>query len=107
MWKHFGYRVDATTKKLKNTGKAMCRLCKTDISHSGGMTNLWNHLRASHPVEYSELMGVANSETGARQVQQQTIERYSPILKMLKSCLINWPELKSLLSLSLSLSCGT
>ena len=78
VWKHFGYQVDATTKKLKNTGKATCRLCKTDISHSGGMTNVWNHLRASHPVEYSELIGAANSEAGARQVQQQTIERYSP-----------------------------
>ena len=64
VWKHFGYRVDAATKKLKNTGKAMRRLCKTDISHSDGTTNLWNHLRALHLVEYSELMGVANSEAG-------------------------------------------
>ena len=60
-----------------NTGKAMCRLCKTDVSHSGGTTNLWNHLRALHPVEYSELIGAANSETGTRQAQQQTIKHYS------------------------------
>ena len=72
VWKHFGYRVDATTK-LRNTGKATCRLCKTDVSHSGGTTNLWNHLRALHPVEYSELIGAANPETGIRQAQQHTI----------------------------------
>ena len=77
VWKHFGYRVDVTTKKLRNTGKARCTLCKTDVSHSGGTTNLRNHLRASHPVDYSELIGAANSETGTRQAQQQTIERYS------------------------------
>ena len=43
VWKHFGYQVDATTKKII-LDKAMCRLCKTDVSHSGGTTNLWNHL---------------------------------------------------------------
>ena len=44
VWKHLGYQVDATTKTLKNTGKVTFRLCKTDISHSGGTMNLWNHL---------------------------------------------------------------
>ena len=63
MWKHFGCQADATTRKLTNTGKATCRLCKNDVSHSGGMTNLCNHLQASHPVEYSELIGMGNSET--------------------------------------------
>ena len=75
VWKHFSYRVDITTRKLKNIGKATCRLCKNDISHCGGTTNLWNHLRASHPVEYSELIGVENTET--QQSQQQTIDRYT------------------------------
>ena len=93
--KHFGYRVDATTKKLKNTGKAMCRLCKTDVSHSGGTTNLWNHLRASHPVEYSELIGVANPEAGMQKAQQQTIEHHSSGARNVEKCLP---------SLSLSLS---
>ena len=45
---------------------------RTDVSHCGGTTNLWNHLRASHSVEYTALIGMDNSEA-----QQQTIDHYT------------------------------
>jgi len=65
VWTYFGYRVDATTGKLKRGGKPMCKLCKTEISNCGGTTNLWNHLRSIHPTEYRELQ--SNEPSGGVQ----------------------------------------
>ena len=67
VWTYFGYKVDATTGKVKSSAgtKPTRTLCKTEISNcGGGTTNLWNHLRAMHPIEYSELLSHEPSGVG-------------------------------------------
>ena len=51
-WKHFGYVKDSATGKLKIGKKVTCRLCRGEVSHSGGTSNLKNHLRHKHLPEY-------------------------------------------------------
>ena len=95
VWKHFRYRTDASSGKIKNTGKATCKICKMDISHCGGTTNLWNYLRASHFIEYVQC-------TFRNGVQQQTIDHYTSARSVEKLS-----QLKNLQNLSLNLLQGT
>ena len=75
VWTYFGYKVDATTGKVKSSAgtKPTCTLCKTEISNCGSTTNLWNHLRAIHPIEYSELLSHEPSGVGQPSV---TMDRF-------------------------------
>ena len=42
----------------------MCTLCITEILICGGTTNLWNHLRAMHPVKYNKILSHEPSGVG-------------------------------------------
>ena len=55
VWRYFGFVKDAATGKLAVGKKARCKLCRVEVAHSGGTTNLKNHLRSHHRPEYREL----------------------------------------------------
>lgn len=49
------FKKDSSGKLLKNAC-AICKQCKYRVAHSGGTTNLHNHLRVNHPSLYNELV---------------------------------------------------
>ena len=64
VWRYFGYRKDVGTGKIAVGKKVTCKLCRVEVAHSGGTTNLRNHLRSHHRPEYAELFDddLGNSE---------------------------------------------
>ena len=44
VWKHFVKSVDRE--------KAVCSICDKELSYSGGMTNLQDHLEAKHALQF-------------------------------------------------------
>ena len=57
VWKYFGYVKDLATGKAAIGKRATCKLCRVEVAHSGGTTNLKNHLRSHHRPEYRDLYG--------------------------------------------------
>ena len=54
VWK---YVKDLATGKAATGKRATCKLCRVEVAHSGGTTNLKNHLRSHHRPEYRDLYG--------------------------------------------------
>ena len=69
VWKHFSFEKDDSGKLVKGA-RATCKLCMQKVAHSGGTTNLKNHLRTKHRSTYDELFEINLSET------QSTLETF-------------------------------
>jgi hypothetical protein len=48
VWNRFSLKREFSTNTIDKT-VAVCNLCKTEIKHAGGTTNLSTHLRRHHP----------------------------------------------------------
>lgn len=46
----------------KNEEKSTCNICKTVYKHSNTTTNLVNHLKRKHPMQYNDKINVPDSE---------------------------------------------
>ena len=54
VWKYFEFPVnDAGT--INNNKEVYCNLCYHKLSYSGNTINLFYHLEAKHPSEFSEI----------------------------------------------------
>ena len=51
VWIHFGFKKDSSGK-IDKSKYAVCKLCNALVAHGGGTTNLRNHLRLNHSLEY-------------------------------------------------------
>ena len=49
--------MDLTTGRAAVGKRAMCKLHQVKVTHSGGTTNLKNHLRSHHHPKYRNLYG--------------------------------------------------
>ena len=69
VWRHFGYMKDLAIGKTAVGNKVTCKLCRVAVAHSGGTTNLKNHLRSHHRPRYTELFEyeLGNSSKAERQ----------------------------------------
>ena len=57
VWTYFGFEPGSNGKP-KNESAAVCRLCKREVQAGGGNTsNLFSHLRSTHPAKYSAIKG--------------------------------------------------
>ena len=57
VWRYFEYVMDLTTGRAAVGKRATCKLCRVRVAHSGGTTNLKNHLHFHHRPEYRNLYG--------------------------------------------------
>ena len=83
VWKYFGYVKDLATGK---TGRATCKLCQVEVTHSEGTTNLKNHLQFNHHPEYRDLYGDDHSSIVEDQSQSKT-DVFCRTVEKLSSCL--------------------
>ena len=82
VWCYFGYTKDATGKVV--TGKKVkCKLCRADVAHSGGTTNLKNHLRSHHRAEYTALYSDDDPVPGQSQQKMDVFCKQRPAEKLL------------------------
>ena len=65
-WMHFGFRRDASSGRIVIGSKVVCKLCKKEVAHSGGTTNLIIHLRIHHCAEF-EMLTEGNEAGGSGQ----------------------------------------
>ena len=72
VWMHFGFRRDDSSGRIVIGSKAVCNLCMKEVAHSGGTTNLINHLRIHHRAEFEVL--TEGDEAGSS--GQQKIDAY-------------------------------
>ena len=70
-WKYFGLKKDSSGNLLKDN-RAICKQCRQVVAHSGGTTNLRNHLRVNHPALYKELCSPSESSCS----KQPTMDRF-------------------------------
>ena len=82
VWGYFGYTKDATGK-IAFGKKVKCKLCRADFAHSGGSTNLKNHLRSHHRAEYTALYSDDDTVLGQSQQKMDVFCKQRPAEKLL------------------------
>ena len=56
-------RKSAAWNYMERHGNILiCNICKTALTYSKNTTNMWNHLKLKHPVEYGEISAATTSD---------------------------------------------
>ena len=85
VWMHFGFKKDSSGK-IDKSKHAVCKLCNALVAHGGGTTNLRNHLRLNHSLEYLLLYPPEeNSHSLTVDAIQSRIEDFVSVPKLLTS----------------------
>ena len=78
VWQYFGFYK--THDGVIQREKAICRLCHSQLSHSGNTTNLRTHIEHHHPLEYEVLTAKSAKEKCSKQpTLQEVVERVNPL----------------------------
>ena len=62
VWKYFGIKKHSSGTAQRDR-RVTCKLCVQKVAHGGGTTNLRNHLKTNHRVEFEELYGNETNQT--------------------------------------------
>lgn len=62
VWKYFGIEKNSSGAAQRDR-RVTCKLCAQKVAHGGGTTNLRNHLKTNHRVEFEELYGNETNQT--------------------------------------------
>ena len=85
MGEYFGYMKDLTTGRPAVGKKDTCKLCLLKVAHSGGTTNLKNHLRSYHRPEFRNLYSDNLAEVQSQPKMDvfckpsRTVQKLSPV----------------------------
>ena len=87
MWELYQL-AEVTDEEGKNIKKAICSLCDgLQLTYTGGMTNLLNHLESEHSIAHKTATGDSDSGTKKRATSLQ--EEHTNIMHTL--CVTHYP----------------
>jgi len=69
VWDYFGFTAQNgkfLQQDKKKRKKVNCKLCARDFSYVGNTTNMWQHLKESHPGHFREAKSDESSPRCAR-----------------------------------------
>ena len=62
VWKYYGIEKSSSGAAQRDRW-VTCKLCAQKVAHGSGATNLRNHLKMNHRVEFEELYGNETNQT--------------------------------------------
>ena len=78
VWQYFGFYKNRAGVVLRV--KAICRLCRSELSYSGNTTNLRAHIEHHHPLEHNILNVESAKEKSSKQPTLQEVVEWVTLL---------------------------